>query len=63
MVEKVYQKDISWTVDAKQILQFEDPKESSTPSITLKVLDAEDTEQKMWLIHLRGGGMVSLALL
>ena len=62
MVKKEYEKDC-WTLDAKQALQFDQPKDNSISSITLKVLEPEDITQKNWLIHLLGGGMVSVAIL
>ena len=62
MVKKEYKED-HWTLDVKQALQFDQPKDSGIPSITLKVREPEDVAQKNWLIHLCGGGMVSLALL
>ena len=61
MVKKEYEKD-HWTLDVKQALQFDQPKDSGIRSITLKVREPEDIgQQKDWLIHLLGGGMVSLA--
>ena len=61
MVKKKYEKDC-WTLDATQPLQFDQPKDSGIQSITLQIHEPEDIGQKNWLIHLRGGGMVSLAL-
>ena len=59
MVKKQYEMD-HWIRDAEQIVHFDEPRDSSIPSITLKVLDAEDKEQKNWLIRPRCGCMVRM---
>ena len=62
MVKEQYKKD-GWNPVAQQTVAFVEPGNGATPSITLKVHEPEDIEQKGWLITCLGSGTVRHAIL